>query len=325
MQSTVRHGLAITGLALVVCVSGCTVNTGADSAGTGLCDGSVRSATVDDATMRPLAFSSDRSGSFDLWLMRPDGSDAVQLTNAPGAEGMASWSPDGTRLVFMSAADLESPGDICVVNADGTGLRHLTDTADVFETTPSWSPDGTEIVYGTWSGDVHEIHVMDSDGGGSRRVASTGNWPSWSPDGERIVFSAGHGGSGQGLWTINRDGSGLSLLADGVRELAEPAWSPDGEAIAFVSASGDPSAADPVKWNEDIFVMDAAGGPGQQITTLPGNDHWPPAWSPNGRQLAFTADGKENVGEILVVDLTSLAVTNLTNSEADDAFPAWRR
>lgn len=291
---------------------------------TGLCGGSTTSATVDDPSTRPLAFASDRSGSFDLWLMRQDGSDAVQLTNAPGAEGMASWSPDGTRLVFMSAADLESNGDICVINADGTDWRHLTDTRNVFETTPSWSPDGTQIVYGIWSGDRHEIHVMDSDGGGSRRVASNGNWPSWSPDGQHIVFSASTGRSAQDLWTINRDGSGLSLLADGVSELTEPAWSPDGEAIAFVSSSNDPDAADSVEWNEDIYVMDAAGGPSERITSLPGNDHWPPAWSPDGRQLAFTADGKENVGEIVVVDLMTLAVTNLTDSEAHDAFPAWR-
>ncbi|MET4637181.1 Tol biopolymer transport system component [Mycetocola sp. 2940] len=64
---------------------------------------------------------------------------------------------------------------------------------------------------------------------------------------------------------------------------------------------------------------------GRCRASLPGNDYWPPAWSPDGGQLAFTADGEENVGEIVVVDLTTLDTVNLTDSKAHDAFPAWRR
>jgi Tol biopolymer transport system component len=76
---------------------------------------------------------------------------------------------------------------------------------------------------------------------------------------------------------------------------------------------------------EDIYVMPAEGGPHRRLTTLPGHDHWPPSWSPDGSQIAFTADGVDRVGEIAVVDLDTLATTNLTNHAANDAFPAWRR
>ncbi|MET0932103.1 MAG: hypothetical protein ABWX56_00200 [Mycetocola sp.] len=317
--------MSIITVAFLVGVSGCAAAEGDDSESSGLCDGPSASSTIDDSASRAIAFTSDRSGSFDLWLMAADGSDAVQLTSDPDLEGMPSWSPDGTRLAFMSAADLESRGDICVINADGTGLVNLTDTAGVSETTPSWSPAGDEIAYGIWIGDVHQIHVMASDGGESRMVASNGNWPSWSPDGERIVFSKSRGASDQSLWTMKADGTDQSVLADGERELSEPAWSPNGKSIAYVSSTGDSDASDPVKWGEDIFVLAADGGRGRRLTTLPGNDHWPPAWSPDSGQLAFTADGEDNVGEIIVVDMTTHATANLTNSEAHDAFPAWRR
>ena len=70
--------------------------------------------------------------------------------------------------------------------------------------------------------------------------------------------------------------------------------------------------------------MAVDGGPGRQVTTVPGNDHWPPAWSPEGGQLAYTADGEENAGEIFVVDLTTLEAIRLTEDEAYDMFPAWR-
>lgn len=325
MHCAVRYGIGLAMVTVLATTSGCTPTTEADAAGTDLCDEPAASATVPDPAIRPLAYTSDRSGTFDLWLMGSDGSNAIQLTTAPDAEGMPSWSPDGTRLAFMSAPDLESTGDICVINADGTGLQNLTDTADVFETTPSWSPDGAQIAFGVWSGDDHQIHLMDSDGGRNRMVAANGNWPSWSPDGERIVFSKSRGSSDQDLWTIRHDGSGQALLVDGGTELTEPAWSPDGQWIAYVSATGDPGASDSAKWDEDIFVMAADGGHDRRITTSPGNDHWPPAWSPDSGKLAFTADGEENVGDIVVVDLTTLDSANLTDSEAHDAFPAWRQ
>lgn len=326
MHHAGRHGVGIAFVAIMLTVGGCSAQTGADSSGEGLCVESRASRTVDSAT-RPIAFTSDRSGNYDLWLMGADGSDAVQLTTSSHAEAMPSWSPDGTHLAFTSAVDLEeSRADICVINADGTGIRNLTGTADVFEIAPSWSPDGTQIAYVTLHGDSTDIHVMESDGGGSRLLASHGNWPSWSPDGERLVFSTTRGGSREELWIVNRDGSGQSFLAEGEKGLFEPAWSPDGQSIAYISPSGDPGAADPVEWNEDIFVMTAEGSPGRRITTGPGNDHWPPAWSPDGMQLAFTADGEENSGEIVVIDLATLTATNLSDSRAaQDMFPAWRR
>ena len=190
--------MKVAAVAFLVCVTGCSGQNAVDSADTDLCDGTGASPAVTDPATRPIAFASDRSGSFDLWLMGSDGSDEIRLTNAPHAEALPSWSPDGTRLAFMSAAELEDRGDICVINADGTGLQNLTDTPDVFETTPTWSPDGAQIAYGTWSGDDHQIYVMDSDGGGNHLVASDGDWPSWSPDSERIVFSTGRGTIGSG-------------------------------------------------------------------------------------------------------------------------------
>ncbi|GGE96720.1 LpqB family beta-propeller domain-containing protein [Mycetocola zhadangensis] len=256
--------------------------------------------------------------------MAIDGSDPVQLTTGDNTGFMPAWSPDGTRLAFASAVDQEHYGDICVINADGTGLRNLTNSADTAEYVPTWSPDGTQIVYVRWGESVSEIHVMNSDGGKSRMLTSNGEWPKWSADGEQIVFVSDRGSTGTELWTMAPDGSDQTVLTDMDGAPTEPSWSPDGEAIAFVLGTGNIEDSDPVKWNEDIFVMPANGGPARQITSSQGNDHWPPAWSPDGTQLAFTADGKANVGKIVIVDLDSLDIETVSNGDGHDMFPAWR-
>ncbi|SFN89526.1 TolB family protein [Mycetocola miduiensis] len=215
MHHAGRHGVGIAFVAIIFTVSGCTAQTGADSSGEGLCVESRASRTVDPAT-RPIAFTSDRSGNYDLWLMGTDGSDEVQLTTSSHAEAMPSWSPDGTHLAFTSAVDLqEGRADICVINADGTGIRNLTGTADVFEIAPSWSPDGTHIAYVTLHDDGTNIHVMESDGGGSRLLASNGNWPSWSPDGERLVLARLAAGLGK------NSGPSIGMAADSLSWLKE--------------------------------------------------------------------------------------------------------
>lgn len=61
-----------------------------------------------------------------------------------------------------------------------------------------------------------------------------------------------------------------------------------------------------------------------RLTDIPGNDHWPPTWSPDGTRIAFTSEGIENDSEIYVMNSDGSGLTRLSDSSADDAFPAWR-
>lgn len=291
-----------------------------------LCPASTSRAIV-DASAHPIAFSSNRAGSADLWLMKLDGSDPVQLTSEPGDELMPSWSSDGRRLAFASSAQAgKSFSDICVIDVDGTGLQNLTRTDDASEHAPSWSPDGSRIVYTSENTAGSRIFVMDSGGGGHQELTNSGWWPDWSPDGERIVYTSTLGSKYEQLWVMDIGGTNnFQLTSDTSLGSFEPAWSPDGRSIAFVSSrDGLPNASNPVDWNEEIYVMTADGAQTRRVTMIAGNDHWPPAWSPDSQQLLFTADGAAQNPEIVAVDLSTLETTNLTTSGAHDLFPAWR-
>lgn len=180
-----------------------------------------------------IAFSSDRTGNYELFTINADGSGLAQLTNDPGYDDHPAWSPDGTRLAFTRTALLYR--DIYVMNADGTAVVRLTtDGADDHEM--AWSPDGTKIV---WRIDRHgagKLAVMNADGSGATEIAAnrdgllSPSWPpdgspSWSPDGTKLVVSSTRA-DGTDLFIMNADGCGAVNLTDDRAIDDEPAWQP---------------------------------------------------------------------------------------------------
>ena len=103
--------------------------------------------------------------TFELFTMRPDGSDVRQVTRG-GIATYASWSPDGSRLLFRKQL-ADGNSEIFVMAADGSGLTNLT-RHPAFDGWPAWSRDGRRIVFARESGEDASIHVMNADGSGVR-------------------------------------------------------------------------------------------------------------------------------------------------------------
>ena len=171
----------------------------------------------------------------DIYAMDADGSNPVRLTNDPGSDLAPSWSPDGSRIAFLSVRDGDE--EIYVINADGSNPRRLTNSpgSDQF---PAWSPDGTRIAFssdrdGSPSLEGRDIYVMNAaDGLGLVRLTDDPAYdtgPAWSPDGSRIAFTSGRDGSG--LFVMNADGSGVVRIRAGFA--GPPSWSPIGTAPAL--------------------------------------------------------------------------------------------
>ncbi len=108
----------------------------------------------------------------DLWLVKADGTDPVQLTDEPGLEFMAAWSPDGDRLVYAASAAQDSPSDLFVVDLGDGERQQVTSTPDRCESAPSWTQDGEGLVYvsGDCEVEAEGIFATDLDGGDGARA-----------------------------------------------------------------------------------------------------------------------------------------------------------
>lgn len=283
-----------------------------------------------DLTHHPLLYTAGDDDTLDLWVTTVDGHDPKRLTTSPGPEAFATWSPDGTQIAFGAASTDEPTGDLYVANADGAGLKRVTDTA-ADESWPVWSPDGTQLLYTETEPDVEfgTVKTIGVDGTAEHALAEHAGWGDWSPDGTQIVYAeTDTGDEGQiHIRVMDADGDNKKTISpESLVAPNEPTWSPDGRQIALSASFGDPNSEseDPADWDYDLLVMDADGTNVRKVADLEGNEHYPPAWSPDGRHLAFTADGQELEAELMSVDLQSGRVTQLTDNGTHDLAPDWR-
>jgi TolB protein len=257
-------------------------------------------------------FHSDPGGDSRLSLMRPDGSDLTLLTDTVAGYPFGSWSPDGSRVAFLSGSFGE--GALLVINADDSGEAHVT---DIEARAPDWSPDGTKLVFEAVEGGIYSV---GADGSGLEKLTPSGSGPTWSPDGSRITFFANDPGNFD-VYVMSSDGADPERLTSDPADDVSPAWSPDGRRIAFVSER---------HRNADLYVVDANGSGERRLTDDPAPDE-AFTWAPDGRRIAYVSyrhgAEPENIGigdaEVLVVVVRTGETRNLSRNRAWDGDPDW--
>jgi Tol biopolymer transport system component len=175
------------------------------------------------------------------------------------------------KIVFTCFID--QIDQICIMNADGTGRRQLTDF-DATAFYASLSPDGQTVYFSSRQSGAFEIYSMDINGNGLERLTNglgTLYAPELSPDGQRIVFT----NHGNGLWVMDANGGNPHAIT--FRDDIDPTWSPDGSMIAFASTRSG---------TRQLYVMNANGKNVRQVTDL-NNMGGRSTWSPDGTKLAF--------------------------------------
>ncbi|MDD3819572.1 MAG: DUF5050 domain-containing protein, partial [Actinomycetota bacterium] len=132
-----------------------------------------------------IAFSSNRDGNSEIYLMNTDGSEQINITNNPAPDFSPCFSPDGTKIVFISypepiydyeVDEVDVPYEIYIMNIDGSNKTNISNTPDKDEYDPCFSPDGTKIAFSTYRDGNSEIYIMNADG--SEQINITNN-----PDG----------------------------------------------------------------------------------------------------------------------------------------------
>jgi Tol biopolymer transport system component len=201
------------------------------------------------------------------------------------------------------------------MNANGSNIERLTNTAGVFDSSPHWSVDGTEIIFSreyprTFNA---EIWKMNADGSNLTRMVADGLGGEWSPDGSQIVYASQEDGDFE-IYLMNNNGSGLLKLTDNDIDDLWPSWSPDGSWIVFQSDRDG---------NFEIYKMKKDGTEQTRLTDSPGIDAGAD-WSPDGSEIAFVSARNGNF-EIYIMNADGNSKTRLTsNLPVHNIQPNWK-
>jgi Tol biopolymer transport system component len=259
-----------------------------------------------------LVFDSHRTGSWDIFIMRHDGSGQQNLTNQSADDRQPVVSPDGTRIAFASTRS--GTEHIYVMNRDGTGVVQMTHTGQVNKE-PSWSPDGSKIVFSRRESSQWDVWMMDA-ADGSNQVNLT-NSPAfdargeWSPDGTKLLFDSTRDGT-RNIYVMDPDGTGVTQLT--TNGGANATWSPDGGKITFTSLPPDAEV--------DIWIMNADGTNQTNLTSMPAAADGESAWSPDGTTIAF-ASWRDGNYQIYFMDPDGTNPRRITINASDDMWPSW--
>jgi len=241
-------------------------------------------------------------------IMDSDGSNLRYLTEGEATVVTPRFSPDGSRLAYLSYQGRR--GRVFVMDL-AAGTKRLLVPGLVQTSAPRFSPDGRRIAFAMSAGGNTDIYVTNADGSGSpvRLTTSPGidTAPSFSPDGSRIVFESDRSGAQQ-LYVMNADGSDERRISRGGPS-ASPVWSPRGDTIAFVRTGA-----------FRIGVMNPDGS-GERLLT----DGWQdesPSWAPNGQFVMFNRFTRAGATGLYAVPLSGGPARRLPTPQ-DGSDPSW--
>ena len=228
-------------------------------------------------------------GDWDLYTMRPDGSDIRNLTNTPDAnEGLPRFSPDGTRILYRRIPIGERfdnnrhgmQGELVIMNSDGSGTKVLG--KDGAFPWASWSPDGRRLACLSARGiDFYDIATKTSQAHLNRK--GTYQQMIWSPDGKWLTGVANSYDTG---WSVVRMEVATGVVNPVSKvDCCTPDWFPDSATIIFSNRAHD--------WTQ-LWMADGQGKDRRLVLAEDGRHIYGGCVSPDGNYVLFTGNKEED-------------------------------
>jgi TolB protein len=277
-----------------------------------------------------LAFSSDRNQESivhavakrdvqEIYYADYDGANPRRVTNTTTLNITPVWSPDSKVIAYTSYRPSGTFGTFqdIVLSFIEAGERKTPANGDTQRQNylPSWSPDGSKLAFTTNRDGNPEIYVMNRDGSGLRRMTNNPAidvTPTWSPNGNQLAWVSDRTGNPK-IYVMNADGTGQRLLI-GDSFCDRPTWSSEPfNDIAYAVRNGP---------GYDIKIFSVASGQSTRVTDSIGSNE-SPAFSPNGRHIAFTST-RNGKAQIFTISRDGNDLRQITR-EGNNKFPNWSR
>jgi TolB protein len=312
---------------------------------------------INNHPRQQIAFTSDRDGDTDIYTMNDKGEKVRNLTNNNDYEYPPKFSPDGTKIVFVS--NRLGPLAIYIMNIDGSNESFIE-----YGSAPNFSPDGNTIVFKRKIGDYYEICSIAVSGGEFFNLTQnnvTDNSPVYSPDGSKIVFiSDADEDSAEQDWQLfimNHDGTNSRQLTNSPSGVRPFSMSPNGLYIAYIGEAEEielfnlnSSTSTTLTNNNEVNVhnslfspdgtsilyigfifairdveicsIDIDGKSNKNLTNSQGTDG-SPQFSDDGTLITFYSDRDGN-GEIYIMNSNGRNQTNISNHPSNDGNPIFQ-
>jgi serine/threonine protein kinase/Tol biopolymer transport system component len=279
-----------------------------------------------------IAFISNRDGqNYQIYTMNSDGSDVQQLTFDPTNKWepgwdlhgtQLAWNPDGTKLVYVAAGNVNNGLDLWMIDANGKNQVDIT-TAPGNDYDPTWCGDGTLWFTSTRIGNARQIfYTTLADVAAEKRPnnfsathkSPTEYDPALFPDCKSLIFIT-TSFDGQEFRRYFLDGSSNRTFRSSKdffnAFLDDPAISPDGQYVLYT-----------LRGSTNINLTESENRLSRiELTTVGTN--FSAQWSPDGKWIVFTSLRDQN-REIYLMTVAGTGQTNLTHNEATDTDPVWQ-
>jgi Tol biopolymer transport system component len=252
-----------------------------------------------------IVFRRDTIGDIRIATVNADGTGLVKF----GVSGSdPSWSPDHSKIVFTTGRG------IIIMNADGSGLRGLTDVQG--DRQPSFTPDGQKVVFVQDAAKQSDIVTVNLDGSNRqvllRTPTAAETSPRYSPDGKKLAYMRTRKNATElVVWDLATNVH--TVVASPANRFGSESWSPDSKRLAFSAGFFDATCG--------IAIIDANGANRKNFPSgLPGCFH--PTWSPDGTELAFAT--RSNGLFRGKVDVASPPTRITLAPNVTDQTPVWQ-